>query len=282
MSQLGKMNILEISRFVSFGAYLKDGNNEILLPRKYIPNHCKEGDKVQVFVHKDSEDRIIATTKQPKAMVGDFACLQVTDVTDIGAFLDWGLEKDLLVPFREQKLRMEKGRWYTVYLYLDNVTQRIVASSKVHKFLNQTDFPYKVGDKVQVMVIYRTDLGFMCIIEKNHTGILYENEVFIEINQGQHLEAYVKKVRPDGKIDLALQKQGYSKIDGLPEQILEKLKAQAGFMPLNAKSSPDEIYNIFGVSKKTFKMAVSSLYKQRLITIEENGIRLSYDTESGS
>ncbi len=275
MAQIGKMNVLTVVKTVDFGVYLEsDTFPEILLPRKYVPRNCAIGDKVNVFVHKDSEDRIIATTKEPKAMVGDFACLKVKSVTGVGAFLDWGLEKDLLVPFREQKIEMEEGKFYTVYIYLDEETDRLVASSKIHRFLNKTSPPFTTGDEVEIMVIYRTDLGYNCIIEKTHTGVLYENEVFKDISQGQVMKAYIKKVRADEKIDLCLQKQGYAKVEGLPEQILSKLKNQAGFMPLNSKSSPDEIYQIFGVSKKTFKLAVSALYKDRLITIEENGIRL--------
>ena len=275
MAEIGKMNNLEVTKKVSFGVYLISGDQEILLPTKYVPRNCSIGDKVQVFVHKDSEDRIIATTRQPKAMVGDFACLKAKEVTEVGAFLDWGLEKDLFVPFREQKLKMEAGRFYTVCVYLDNITKRIAASSKISKFLNLEPFPYKTGDQVEVMVIYKTDIGYNCIIEKSHTGILYENEVFVEITQGQKMKAFVKKIRHDGKIDLALQKQGYAnKIDGLPEKILAKLRAQAGFMPLHSKSDPQAIYDVFGVSKKAFKAAVGALYKERLITIEENGIRL--------
>jgi predicted RNA-binding protein (virulence factor B family) len=278
MAAIGKMNLLEVVKTVDFGVYLKsDTFPEILLPRKYVPRNCQIGDKVNVFVHKDSEDRIIATTQVPAAMVGDYACLKATHVTDVGAFLDWGLLKDLFVPFREQKIPMEEGNYYTVHIYLDEETDRIAASSKVHKYLNKEPVTYETGQEVEVMVIYRTDLGYKCIIEQTHTGVLYENEVFAELEQGQVIKAFIKKIRPDEKIDLSLQKQGYARVEGLPEQILEKLKAQAGFMPLNSKSAPDVIYQAFGVSKKTFKMAVSNLYKSRLITIEDNGIRLAHN-----
>ena len=169
---------------------------------------------------------------------------------------------------------MEEGRDYTVFIYLDEETDRIAASSKIHSFVNLTPVPFEDGQEVDVLVLYKTDLGYKCIIEKTHTGVLYENEVFTELSQGQKMKAYIKKVRDDEKIDLALQKQSYARVEGLPEQILEKLKLQAGFIPLNSKSSPDLIYDAFGVSKKTFKMAVSNLYKNRLITIEDNGIKL--------
>lgn len=276
MADLGRMNRLVVSKKVDFGVYLNsDKYGEILLPRKYVPDNCQIGDTVTVFVHKDSEDRIIATNIQPKGLVGDFACLVVTDVNEFGAFLDWGLEKDLFVPFKEQKKRMLKGHKYTVFIYVDKLTDRILASSKTGKFLEEPRGKIKEGDEVSILVADEIEIGFPTIIENYYSGMLYKNEIFEEIKVGDRLKAFVKKIRHDGLIDLALQKSGHSRSEPLADDILNKLRMQGGFMPLNSKSSPEQIQKLFGCSKKTFKMAIGGLYKKRLIVITDEGIKLT-------
>lgn len=275
MPEIGKLNTLEVVKYVDFGLYL-DGQafGEILLPKNAVPAGCKVGDKLEVFIYLDSEDRIIATTQKPYAMVGDFALLNVVSVNDTGAFLDWGLWKDLLVPFREQKQKMEAGRSYVVYVYLDEKSNRLVASAKVENFLDIVPATFEEGEEVDLIPFAQTDLGYKAIVNKTHTGVIYGNEVFAELEKGKQVKGYIKKIRPDGKIDLTLYKLGYDKVDDISKQILEKLKTQKGFIPLMDKSPAEEINIMFGISKKTFKKAIGALYKARLISIEENGIKL--------
>lgn len=281
MADLGRMNRLIVSKLVDFGVYLNSDNyGEILLPRKYVPEGCEVGDTLTVFVHKDSEDRIIATTLQPKGLVGDFACLDVSDVNKYGAFMDWGLEKDLFVPFKEQKKRMFKGQKYTVFIFVDNVTDRILASSKTGKFLEAPRGKIKESEEVSILVEDEIEIGYSAIIENYYSGMIYKNEVFQDIKIGDRLRAFVKKIRPDGLVDLSLQKQGHTRAEPLAEQIMQKLRTQGGFMPLNNKSSPEQIQKLFGCSKKTFKIAIGSLYKQRFIEITDTGIKLP--TQKGS
>ena len=277
MAEIGKFNVLTAAKSTPQGMYLTDeDNNEILLPNRYVPESCKIGTKLNVFIYLDSEDRIIATTKSPKAIVGDFACLEVKDVNNVGAFLDWGLEKDLFVPFKEQRRPLYKGESCVFYIYVDPETDRLLASSKLNKHLANKVEQISSGDEVEVLISSRTDLGYNCIVNNLYSGLIYENEAFQELNAGDKLKAYAKKVRHhDAKIDISLQKTGYKKVEGLPEQILKKLKLQAGFMPVNSKTPPDKIYKLFGVSKKTFKMAIGALYKERKIEITDNGIKLA-------
>jgi len=275
MATVGRYNTLKVLRETSSGYFL-DGEElgDILLPGKYAPRRLKENDEIEVFLYFDSEDRIIATKEEPYCEVGDFALLEVVEVNEIGAFLNWGLQKDLLVPFREQKLKMEPGSWHIVYVYIDEKTGRIAASAKVDKFLGLQPADYKPGDEVELFIYGPCPLGFNAIINNAHWGMLYAGEVFQPLNRGEHITGYINKVREDGKIDLSLYPAGFKKAQTSAELIIEYLKRNDGFMPLTDKSPADEIYETFGISKKNFKMAVGSLYKNRVIEIGQNGIRL--------
>ncbi len=275
MTEIGKYNTLNIVRETANGAYL-DGEDlgEILMPAKFVTDEIKEKGSAQVFVYTDSEDRLVATTEQPLAQVGDFACLTVKAVTNIGAFLDWGLPKDLLVPFSEQKSKMQEGGEYWVYVYLDLLTRRVAASAKLHKYLDNIPPAYKTGEEVDLIIIEETDLGYRAVINKEHTGMLYKNQVFRELNIGERTKGYIQKVREDEKIDLLLEKPGYEKVDAISQKILDALKQNQGFMAVSDKSSPDMIQSMFGISKKNFKKAIGALYKQRIIDFKSDGIRL--------
>ena len=275
MAAIGLMNELEVVKTVDFGIYLDGGTHgEILMPKRYVPENCKPGDVLNVFIYLDSEDRLIATSEIPKAMVGEFALLQAVSVTAVGAFLDWGLPKDLLVPFREQQQRMEAGKSYLVYVYLDDESQRIVATSKLDKCLDNIPVDYEVGEEVELIIAGQTELGYKAIIDNSHWGMIYKNEVFQDLKTGQHIPGFIKTIREDEKIDLSLQKEGYEKIDDISQAILNKLAANNGFLPLNDKSDPELIKKNFQISKKNFKKAIGSLYKHRLISIDGNGIKI--------
>lgn len=261
---------------MSIGLYL-DGDTlgDLLVPNRYVPENISVGDELDVFVYLDSEDRLIATTEVPLAQVGDFALMEAVAVTKVGAFLDWGLSKDLLVPFSEQQQKMEVGKHYLVHVYLDDNTKRIVASAKIDKFLDNLPPEYEPGEQVQLMIASRTDLGFKAIVNGIHSGMLYNNQVFKSLKFGEKVTGYIQKVREDDKIDLLLEKPGYEKIDDISEIILNKLKQNKGFLPVTDKSEPDEIARIFGLSKKNFKKAVGGLYKKRIIDIQDDGIKLT-------
>lgn len=275
MAGIGKMNALRVVRSSESGLFLDGGElGEILLPKRYVSKDWKPGDVLDVFIMLDSEDRLTATTQKPYAMVDEFAYLRVVSVTPVGAFLDWGLPKDLLVPFREQKIKMSEGQSYLVRIYFDRVSGRIAASSKLDKFVDKTDAVYKTGEKVELMIAARTDLGYKAIINGAHWGVIFHNEVFQPLQRGRVMEGFIKQVREDGKIDLCLHKPGYEKVTELTDVILTHLKQRGGFMPVTDKNPPDEIYALFGVSKKTYKQAIGALYKKRLITFENNGTKL--------
>lgn len=274
MVELGRVNQLTVVKLVDFGLYLDGGEQgEILLPQNVVPENCQVGDVLEVFIYLDSEDRIIATTERPYAMVDEFAMLRCVDVTKIGAFLDWGLYKDLLVPFREQKMNMLVGRSYLVYVYIDHETERIVASAKLDKFLDNVPPEYEPGDEVDIIIADQTDIGYKAIIDNTFWGVIYENEIFEPLNKGEHMKAYIKKIREDDKIDLSLHRYGYRKVEDNLQRILGKLDENGGEIMISDKSSPEEIYDMFGISKKTFKQAIGSLYKQRLIEISPKSIR---------
>jgi len=276
MADIGKINTLKVLRQLEHGMYLEgEGGNDILLPTKYIPEGTKIDDEIEVFIYRDSEDRIIATTLTPKAMVGEFAVLKAVAVTKFGAFLDWGLEKDLFVPFKEQKHKMLVGREYVVAVYLDESTDRVVASAKIGKFLSDETPEFSTNEEVDVLVYAENEVGYNCIINNAYLGILYDNEVFEDLEIGQKLNAFVNKVRPeDGKTDLLIQPSGYAKMDDISKAVLEELKDSGGYIPVSDKSPADSVYERFGISKKNFKKALGALYKQRLIEIEKMGIRL--------
>jgi predicted RNA-binding protein (virulence factor B family) len=275
MVATGRYNTLSVIKQKEFGVYL-DGENlgEILLPARYVPDNCKLGDTLEVFVYLDSEDFLIATTDKPLAQVGDFVLLRCADVTPVGAFLDWGLPKQLLVPFSEQPVRMQKDKSYLVYIYLDNITNRIVATTKLDRFLDKTPAEYKEGETVDLTIANRTDLGIKAVVNGTHWGLIHQSDLFRRLHFGQSLQGYIKQIRPDGKLDLCLDKPGYGKVSGLAGQVLERLKAEGGYMAVNDKTDPQVITRLFGSSKKAFKMAIGTLYKQRLIDISPDGIRL--------
>lgn len=274
--ELGKYNRLKVVKAVDFGMYLDGGEEgEILLPSRYVPQDCKPGDELDVFIYLDNEERLVATTLQPLVQVGQFACLEVAWVNQYGAFLNWGLMKDLFVPFREQKARMEVGRKYIVHAHLDDESYRIVASAKVDRYLSKEKAPYRPGQEVDVLVWQKTDLGFKVIVDNQYGGLLYDNELFVLLHMGMRQKAYVKQVREDGKIDLMLQKPGQGKVEDFAPVLLEHIRHNGGRIGQTDKSPADEIYALFGVSKKTFKKAVGDLYKKRLIVLEADGIRLA-------
>jgi predicted RNA-binding protein (virulence factor B family) len=274
--EIGKLNTLKIVKDLDFGVYLDGGNGrEILLPARYVPKNVKPGDEVEAFIYHDNEGRLIATTIHPLAMVGEFKFMEVKSVNETGAFLEWGLMKDLLVPFREQKAPMQEGRWYLVYVHLDKVSGRIVASARIEKFLDNTFPAYSFNQPVDLLVADETDLGYKVIINNLHWGLLYHKDVFRQLEKGEQLTGYIKEVREDEKIDVSLTPLGYGKIEGVAATILESLRIHNGFLSIHDKSEPEEIYALFRCSKKTFKQAVGSLYKQKLIILEEKGIRIA-------
>ncbi len=275
MIGIGKVYQLEVVKTVEFGFYLDaEDLGDVLLPRKHAPQDLSEGDFVEVFLYLDSEDRPVATTQKPKARVGQFAYLKVVDTTPVGAFLDWGLDKDVLVPFAEQHRPMEVGHSYLVYLYLDRIDGRITASSKIDHFLDdEKPHNFKPQQSVELIIANSTDLGYKAIIDHSHWGVLYKNEVHERLSFGQYIKAYIKNVRPDGKIDLSLQ-GGQEVRDKYANIILAYLKEQNGFAPVHDKSSPALISELFGMSKGAFKKAIGGLYKQRIINIQKDGIRL--------
>jgi len=275
MAILGKVNPLKVVKVVDFGVYLDGGSDgEILLPKRYVPEVCELDDTLSVFIYNDSEDRLIATTEKPYVMVGEFAALEVVEVNEVGAFLDWGLMKNLMVPFREQKIKMEEGRRYPVFVFVDFDSKRITASAKIEKFVDESKPELEVGQEVDLLIYKKTDMGWKTVINQQYTGVLYDNEIFKEIHTGETLKGFVKQIRPDDKIDLMLQKAGFEKIDDFALKLHALLKEADGFLPFTDKSQADDIYEAFGISKKTFKKAVGDLYKKRQILLEPDGIRL--------
>ncbi|MBI2786323.1 MAG: GntR family transcriptional regulator [Legionella longbeachae] len=274
MIKIGQFNKLKMVREAPFGVYLQGGEwGEILLPNKSVPKGSLVGDVVDVFVYFDSEDKIIATTVCPHAMLENCAFLKVIDVNPVGAFLDWGLDKDLLVPKPEQHYPMEKGKSYLVYLKQDN-KGRIIASSKIDYFLDKTSANFKAGEEVSLLIADSTSLGRKVIINNHHWGLIHTDDIFQQLIYGKKINGYIKKVREDGKIDVALRQIGQSSINELAQRIISRLEQSNGFLALHDKSSPGEIKHIFAESKKNFKSALGQLYKRGLIDIEEKGIRL--------
>lgn len=277
--RLGQTNRLTVVRRTEQGLYLSGGPEDILLPNRYVPEGANVGDELDVFVYLDSEERLVATTETPLAQVGDFAWLEVAWVNQFGAFLGWGLMKDLFVPFSEQKMKMQKGRSYLVHIHLDPQTYRIVASAKIERYLSKDWPPYHGGDEVDALIWQKTDLGFKAIVNNQFAGLLFDDEIFRELHSGDRLRAFVKQVRPDGKIDLSLQRKGQKAVADFSDILLNHLRTNGGFSALGDKSPAEEIYALFGVSKKVFKKAVGDLYRRRLITIEDEGIRVNENEE---
>ncbi len=279
MAELGKYNTLTVVKQVDFGLYLDGGElGEVLLPKRYVPGDVQVGDEIEVFLYLDSEDRPIATTEQPLAMVGEAQLLKVVAVNRAGAFLDWGLPKDLLVPYAEQAEPMEEGKSYVVYLYLDHVKNRITASSRLHRHLGETSAWLKAGQKVALLIASKTELGYKAVVDGHCIGLLFHGEVFRPLQPGDRVTGYVKAIRPDGKIDLTLQplqQAPQQARDVLSQRILDDLKQNNGVSTLTDKSPPEEIYAKFHVSKGNYKKALGGLYKKRLISIERDRITLN-------
>ncbi len=275
MLTLGSYNTLEIIKDRDQGVYLSDTeNNEVLLPNKYVPEEFEIGDQLKVFLYLDNEERIIATTLEPFVTINTFAYLKCTSVSDIGAFMDWGLEKELFVPFKEQASKMRANSWYLIYMYLDEDTNRLAASSKTNAFLDNKMVLLSSYDEVDLIASHPSPYGWNMIVNQKHLGLVYADEIFQKINVGDQLRGFVKKVRPDGKIDITLQRHGYRAIEPNAAQVLKELQASGGHIDLNDKSDPEAIKEVFQLSKKSFKKAIGTLYKERKITIEKDGIRL--------
>ncbi len=276
MVNIGKYNTLKINRFVDFGAYLDAGNGvEILIPSRYIPEGVQIGDEIRVFVYTDSEDRLIATTEHPFAQVGEVAFLQVVDVNRVGAFLDWGLSKQLLVPFSEQKTHMAAGGIYPVYVYLDNVTKRVVATAKIEKYIGNVLPEYHRGDEISALIWQHTPIGYRVIVDNLHFGMIYDNEIFRPLEIGVSVKAYVKSIRDDGKIDLTLSGNIEQRIASLATRILDYITTNGGCVDISDKSSPERIEATFQCSKKDFKKAVGHLYKEHKILLSPDEMRLA-------
>lgn len=275
MIQLGQYNELDIIRETPQGLYLADKEaNEVLLPTKYIPETFQIWETLRVFVYLDHEERPVATTLDPYITLNHFAHLRCMEVNKFGAFMDMGLEKQMFVPFKEQARPMKESNWYIVYMYLDEQTNRLVGSSKTKKYLSNENITLQKFDKVNILVTHLTEKGANVIINQKHEGLIYIENIFEDIRTGDQMEAYIKKVREDGKIDVVIQPEGYKSIEPNAEFILDELKAAGGFLPLHDKSSPDEIKNQLGLSKKLFKKAIGALYKDKMISIKEDGIEL--------
>lgn len=274
MIEIGQYNTLKIVRDTSVGLYLSDGKQDILLPNKYVPKKFEMGDELAVFVYLDQEERMVATTLKPYIKLNEFAYLRVSFTNKFGAFMDWGLEKDLFIPFREQARPMEKGKRYLVFMYLDHETNRLAGSSKISQFLDNENLTVEEGEEVDLIVSHITDIGINVIINERHKGLLYKDQVYQDLRTGDRLTGYIKTIRPDNKIDVSIQQSGFAGIEPNAELILEELKASRGFLRLNDNSHPEDIKTVLKMSKKTFKKAIGTLYKQKLIEIKEDGIYL--------
>jgi len=272
---VGQFNLMRVDRKVDFGFYMDDGAEGILLPKRFVPAGLQIDDTISVFVYHDSDNRLIATTQEPFAVVGDIAALKVVALTNQGAFLDWGLMKDLFVPVSQQLSSMRLGGKYLVKLYLDKQTGRVAATEKIDNQISNDILTIKEGEKVKLQVYRESDIGYVVIVNQVHQGLVYKNEVFTHLHIGQMIEeGFVKKIREDNKLDIGIGKQGVEKLDDDQVKLIQLLKLHKGFLPYHDKSSPEDIYAFFGISKKAFKMNVGILYKAKKITIEDGGIRL--------
>ena len=270
-------NTLRVSRKVEFGFYLDDGEDGILLPKRFAPKRLRIGDDIKVFLYHDSDNRLIATTQQPAGVVGDVVQLKCVSTTAHGAFLEWGLMKDIFVAKSQQLTRMHKGGEYLVRIYIDEQTGRIAATEKIEKQLSNDVLTVKEMEEVDLYVQRVSDLGYVMIINGKHTGLVHANEVYRSLEVGDKLKGFIKTIRPDNKIDIVLDKPGYERVEKEEEKILRLLKAHKGFLPYHDKSTPEDIYDFFGMSKKTFKMTLGALYKQRKIELTGKGIKLIED-----
>lgn len=274
MIDIGRFNILKIARTTKVGLYLTDGENDVLLPNKYVPKTYEIDQELEVFVYLDHEERPVATTLEPYIFLNEFSLLRVNYTNQFGAFMDWGMEKDLFIPFKEQARPMEQGKRYLVYMYMDDKTKRLVGSSKTNQFLDNKEITVEVGEEVDLIVSHITEVGINVIINEKHKGLLYKNEVYDDLRTGDRIIGYIKNIRPDGKIDVSATKLGFDKVEPSAQYILDELKASRGFLRLNDDSHPEDIKTVLKMSKKTFKKAIGTLYKQKLIDIKEDGIYL--------
>jgi predicted RNA-binding protein (virulence factor B family) len=281
MTEIGKTNKLSVLRETDAGLFLGEkGGHEVLLPNSHLPAGFKKKDRLEVFVYSDGEGRLIGSLRRPVAELNQFVCLRVNAVTDKGAFMEWGLEKDLFVPFGEQKSEMEKDRYYVVYIYLDELSRRITGSGKLDKFLSNEDLQIKEGEEVQVMITEESGLGYSCIINGRHKGLIYHSDVYQDLFVGEDLVAYVKTIREDKLIDISLQKIGFQKVLSATDIILEYLEKNNGFVGLHDKSSPEEIAATFNMSKATFKKSIGVLYRHRKVLIKPDGVYLVKQEEN--
>jgi len=275
MIHIGEYNTLKILRDTEPGLFLGDNEeNEVLLPNRYVPESFEIGDKIEAFVYLDNQERPVAITDKPYIKKGDFALLRCNQVTKFGAFLDWGLVKELFCPFKEQAFKMKTGGWYLVYCYLDEETKRLVASSKTNRFLDNKELTVEQYEEVDIIISHPSDIGMNVIVNKSHLGLVFKNEIFKELSVGDRLKGIVKKIRPGNKLDISLSQIGYRNIEPNAQSILTELADNGGFLPLNDKSTPDDIKDILQMSKKSFKKAIGSLYKSRKVEIKDNGIYL--------
>jgi predicted RNA-binding protein (virulence factor B family) len=275
MIQIGKYNILKVLRKTEIGVYLDDGDEGILLPKRFVPPGVRNGEEIEVFLYHDSENRVIATTQRPKGIVGDIVLLRCVSTTGAGAFLDWGLMKDLFVPKSQQLRLMQKEGEYLVKIYIDEQTGRVAATEKIEFQLSNDELTVKEMDEVDLVAYRKSDIGWVVIINNVHTGLLHDSQVFRDIEVGDSFRGFIKTIRPDNKIDVVAGKAGYQKVEDETDKLLRLLNENGGTLPYNDKSAPEDIYRVFGMSKKTFKMAVGALYRERKITIDEKGITLA-------
>jgi uncharacterized protein len=274
MIEAGKYYKLKIVKKVDFGLYLDAEGEEILLPKRFVPAQAKEGDEVEVFIYHDNEGRPIATTQKANAAVGEIALMKVVGKTEHGAFLDWGLMKDLFLPLSQQVSRIHEGISYLVYIYIDEQTGRVAATERIDKYLKNDELTVQVNEPVDLMVWQKTDIGYKMIINNKHTGVLHFSDVFRELEYGEKLKGFIKTIREENKIDVAIGEKGYARVVPETDKIIQLLKDNNGYLPYSDKSSPEEIYSVFGISKKTFKMALGALYKERKLELTKTGIKL--------
>lgn len=275
MIKVGEYNLLKVARAFDFGMYLGEGKDAVLLPKRFVPPGVKPGDTLKVFVYHDSENRLIATTQQPIGIVGDIVCLRVVSLTAQGAFMDWGLMKDLFVPKSKQLTGMRLGGDYLVKIYIDEQTGRVAATEKIEPFLSNELLTIKEQEQVDLIVYRRTDIGYVVIINNRHTGVLHFNDIFHEIRVGDRLKGYIKNIRENNRIDVGVGKIGYDRVEDEVGKVMRLLREHNGYLPYNDKSSPEDIYAFFGMSKKTFKMTTGNLYKNRKIVFTQTGIKLA-------
>ena len=275
MIHIGVYNKLIVDRILAPGAFLTDSEgNDVLLPNKYIPTGMKIGDQLKVFVYNDSQDRIVATTLCPLLQLHEFGYLKVKDINNIGAFLDWGLEKDLLVPFRQQHRRLNIGQWYLVYLYIDSLTNRLAATTKVEKYFEKENIELEVNQEVDLLITSESDLGVNVIINNTYSGMIFRNQIYKDIMMGDHIKGFIEQVRADGKIDVNLRKKGMKNLEAGAQTILDELRASNGFIALTDKSTPEEIQSVLQMSKKNFKKSLGILYRNKQVLLKEEGVLL--------